>query len=496
MAVIDEYLSAIFLEVRMMANYFRRGYGIFESTSDNFARFDYLITRHLPEGGESLLEPWRRGFVLGLKKASEQNNLYIAAVFHNILATYYLNRASASSAYQLKRLRERVVYIDTNVLYALRVEASSYHELVEYLVRNLKRLGVSIKVFPFTVEEYETSLEAVEREFVGRKPSAQLVRWNPWLYQEFMLRPGRYMNSISACRQVHRIRPDAIACPPEAYDSVDTVLAENGLSLERDFSTLKDEDVAEKWSEYGHKMPSNTWSLDDYWEFLYRVSTVPLAKQRHDVFSLVNVGHKALAQVPDGLGPKTLFLTLDRNRLLRLRKVYRYIAGAEQLLEFFLPYFFLSDIPLRDADKFPNDLLAAQLGTLLVRRPPKIAEVVEAYVRDSRVFESGTGVRVAEIEAVATAMSDSRFAEIVSSARNLPIEQADIVRGQFGETLEQIKQEEIRSFYERSNEQLELERLKAQLSESQAREKTQQAQNQKLQRRVNYWKGQAKPRKD
>src|SRR5207247_2331283 len=37
---IDEYLSAIFLEVRMMANYFRRGYGIFEETSESFARFD------------------------------------------------------------------------------------------------------------------------------------------------------------------------------------------------------------------------------------------------------------------------------------------------------------------------------------------------------------------------------------------------------------------------------------------------------------------------
>lgn len=175
--------------------------------------------------------------------------------------------------------------------------------------------------------------------------------------------------------------------------------------------------------------------------------------------------------------------------------MYRYIAGAEQLLEFFLPYFFLSDIPLRDADKFPNDLLAAQLGTLLVRRPPKIAEVAEAYMRDSRVFENSGGIRVAEIESVATVMSDSRFVAITSATRSLPKEQADVVRSQFGETLEQIKQEEIRSFYERSSEQQELANLRAQVAESQARERTQQAQMQKLQKTVNYWKGQAKPKK-
>jgi hypothetical protein len=435
----------------------------------------------------------RRGFVVGLKKASTENNLYIASVFHNVLATYYLNRAGSTSPYQLKRLEGRVLYIDTNVLYALRVEASYYHELVQYLLRSLRRLGVIIKVFPFTVEEYEASLEAVTHQFQGNKPSPQLIRWNPWLFQEFMLRPGRYMNSISVCRQVHRTNKDSTTCAPEEYDEVDAKLAEDGLNLERDFVALSNDEVGELWSVYSHKMPSNSWSLDEYWEFLYRVAAVPLAKQRHDVQALVNVGQKVQREAADELGPHTLFLTLDRNRLLRLRKVHRYIAGAEQLLEFFMPYFFLSDIPVTEAENFPNELLAARLGTLLVKRPPRIAEVAEAYVKDSQVFdEAGGGPRVSEIETVATAMNDLRFSAIATAARTLPKEQAEGVRVQFGETLEKIKNEEIRSFYERASDQLELEGLKQQLAEVQQRDKTHHAEAQKLRRTIKYWKSQAK----
>jgi hypothetical protein len=132
-----------------------------------------------------------------------------------------------------------------------------------------------------------------------------------------MLRPGRYMNQMSVCRQVHRIKKALTTCAPEEYDEVDERLAQDGLNLERDFVALSDEEVAELWSEYSHKMPSNAWSLDEYWEFLYRVAAVPLAKQRHDVQALVNVGQKVRGREADELGPKTLFLTLDRNRLLR-----------------------------------------------------------------------------------------------------------------------------------------------------------------------------------
>ena len=492
-AILDEYLSAVFLEVRMMANYFRRGYAIFETTSESFASFDYIIRRRLPDGADDLIEPWRRGFILGLKKACAKSNLYIASVFHNVLATYYLNRSSSASSYQLKRLQDRVVYIDTNVLYALRVEASNYHELVETLLKNLSSLGVSIRVFPFTIEEYEASLLHVEQAFDGDKPRPEVIRWNPWLFQEFMLRPGRYMNKIGVCRQVHRIKKDNTGCLPEDYDAVDRELQQYSLVLERDFVILSDEEINELWSQYSHKMPSNSWSLDEYWEFLYKASAVPLSKRRHDVHCLVNVGNKARNRAPDELGPQTLFLTLDRNRLLRLRKILRYIGGAEQLFEFFLPYFFLKDIPVSEAETFPNELLAAHLGALLVKRPPKIAEVAEAYVRDSGVFGGEKpGIRVSEIEAVATAMNDSRFSSIANAVRTLPIEQRDLACARFGETLEEIKREEIRSFYERASDELELKQLRSQLSDAADRIMAHDAQTAKLRRTVSYWKGQAR----
>jgi len=495
--IIDEYLSAIFLEVRLLANYFRRGYAIFETASESFTRFDYVIKRQLPEGSDEMIEPWRRGFVIGLKKASEVNNLYIASVFHNVLATYYLNRAGSTSPYQLKRLRNRVIYIDTNVLYALRVEASNYHELVDNLLRNLVSIGVIIKVFPFTIEEFERSLLAVEEAFEGDRPRPELIRWNPWLFQEFMLRRGKYMNRISVCRQVHRVKGESPECNEEAYDAVDKVLKPYGILLERDFDVLQDSEIDELWSEYSHKMPSNSWSLDEYWEFLYRAAAVPFGKKRHDVQCLFNVGKRVNARAGDELGPQTLFLTLDRNRLLRLRKVFRYIAGAEQLLEFFLPYFFLKDIPITEAETFPNELLAAQLGTLLVKRPPKIAEIAEAYIRDSRVFESvRPGAKVTEIEAVAAAMSDSRFSAVTSAARSLPKEEGAAVSARVAATLEDIKAERIRSFYEHADELRELAKLRAELSDMTEQIRDKENQVNRLQRTVGYWKGQARAKKE
>lgn len=67
-----------------------------------------------------------------------------------------------------------------------------------------------------------------------------------------------------------------------------------------------------------------------------------------------------------------------------------------------------------------------------------------------------------------------------------------MIRVQFGETLEKIKNEEIRSFYERASDQLELEGLKQQLAEVQQRDKTHHAEAQKLRRTIKYWKSQAK----
>ena len=85
--------------------------------------------------------------------------------FHNILAGLYLNRSFQSSPYQLERLQKRRIFIDTNVLYALRCEVSSQHNRVRYFADRLKSITVQLQVFPFTVSEFENSLEKVVVEY-------------------------------------------------------------------------------------------------------------------------------------------------------------------------------------------------------------------------------------------------------------------------------------------------------------------------------------------
>jgi len=173
--LVDKYLTAMFLEIRLMANYVRRTSQFFDGSSELLQPLDYLILSHLRYMGDVAVDTWRSAFLRGLKAASSETNLYIAAVFHNVLATYYLNRNPSQKHFQVGGLGRREVYIDTNVLYAVVVEASSYHSLIKTCLDNLTKLGFRIKIFPFSVEEYERSL-AHRRERLLEWLSSPLAR--------------------------------------------------------------------------------------------------------------------------------------------------------------------------------------------------------------------------------------------------------------------------------------------------------------------------------
>jgi hypothetical protein len=192
--LVEEYLCAIFSEIRMMANYFQNSGTLFESGPDTFLRYDYILNRRL--GEMKFFDEWRTGFLNGLKIASQQNNLFIACVFHNVLGTYYLNRSTQSAQYQIDKLKERQIFIDTNVLYSLLVPASSYYELINQFVMQLRKIGVAVSVFPNTLNEYEHSLSIVVRECGHAGPTEFLLKWNPWLFQQYRISPGKYLNSI------------------------------------------------------------------------------------------------------------------------------------------------------------------------------------------------------------------------------------------------------------------------------------------------------------
>ena len=57
--------------------------------------------------------------------------------------------------------------------------------------------------------------------------------------------------------------------------------------------------------------------------------------------------------------------------------------------EYFLPYVFLNDIPVKQVVEFPNQLLSAQLGLLLMKYRPKAIEFVETSVVTSNPANGG-----------------------------------------------------------------------------------------------------------
>jgi len=483
--LIENYLCAVFSEIRMMANYFRDTYRLFETDTSTFKRFRWILRRSIADIDERLFNDWEVAFIRGLKQSSEANNLYIAAVFHNVLAAYYLNRTASASAYQVDKLTKRRIYVDTNVLYSLLVSASSYHEVVKDLANRFSKLGVQIYVYPFTIEEYETSLRGVVSQFKSGTPSARLIDWNPWLYQEYCLNHGRYLDSIEVCRQQHSICKDIPLTPPN-YSRIAEKLQAIGLVLDTDFKEYPQETVNDLWIELRNTMASGRWTLDQYWDFIHEQANVSDEVIRHDVSCVANLVEAAKQFPADELGPRVLFMTLDSRKLLKLRKKreYQFILSVEQALEFVLPYLFLADVPLVDAGIFPNQLLSARLATLLVKRPPTMTEIARSYFQspgqsheDIKRDKLGAGT-------IERTLSLQRFEEIAASARLMDEPDRETTAKQVAHVIEQLDIAQKQQAFRMRNLQPELERLGTQNTEL-----TQKIQ--KLNKTLKYWKQQA-----
>lgn len=444
--IIEQYLCALFSEIRMMANYFRETSQLFNTEERELERFDYILRRHLPFTDGRYFREWRAAFVEGLKAASSSHNEYVAAVFHNVLATYYLNRSTKASAYQIDKLAERHLYLDTNVLYALKVPASNYHEVVKYFVDRLAGLQIVMRVFPFTVEEYENSLQRTEQEVKKNEVSTFILKWNPWLYQEFMLNKARYLGQIDVCRQLFSVTKGK-PITPQAYDAIDSEPNKTSLCLDRQFLRLSQEERNNLWAEMRQYMTSYNWEIDEYYDFIQE-STKSAEIIAHDTDCVHNLRGKSDAVGRDELGPRLMFVTLDR-RLVRTRKKYDFIVSPEQFLEFMMPYLFLSDIPVRDAEKFPNQLLSAQLGTLLEKRTVEATDLVRGFLTDPSAAEQyAKGQHGAVASEIARTLSSTRFQGVVDRARELDESKMKDVSDQIATKFEEMETRQKVSYFE------------------------------------------------
>jgi len=143
-----------------------------------------------------------------------------------------------------------------------------------------------------------------------------------------------------------------------------------------------------------------------------------------------------------------MFVTLDR-QLVRTRKRYEFIVSSEQFLEFMMPYLFLSDIPVRDAEKFPNQLLSAQLGTLLEKRTVEATDLVRGYLTDPLAAEQyAKGQHGFVASEIARTLSSSRFQGVVDQARELEESKMEDVANQIAARFEEMETRQKVSYFE------------------------------------------------
>jgi hypothetical protein len=262
------------------------------------------------------------------------------------------------------------------------------------------------------------------------------------------------------------------------------------LALELDWIELSPQEIDELWYELRNDMTSSFWSTERYWEFIGRDFPPPV--KRHDMSCIVNLSLKAEELQPDALGPRVLFITVD-SKLYRLRRRYPFIVTPEQFMEFILPYLFLSDVPLADADKFPNQLLSAQLATLLVQRPPTLTEIVAAYFRNPKLTDKDASHVFPSIgEDEATVLNDERFRSIVRESKNA----GHLIGMQAADQVSELLKEQIQERRRMEVQKEEIADLRKRLSaiEEERAEQTSELKGkiEKLQKTINYWRSQAR----
>ncbi|NUM42632.1 MAG: hypothetical protein HUU45_13485 [Leptospiraceae bacterium] len=397
--LIEEYLCAVFLEIRMMANYFRSTNSLFQRLSDS-NEFDYIIFKNL----EGLIAKQGKNkeqygliktiFVKSLVELAEQQNKYIAAVFHNVLSLYYLNRNSRYAHGQLSKIREKEIFLDTNSLYAYLCEASNYYSLLHYSLEKLTSMGARIKLFDKSLEEYNESLNFALKRHQGARQA--IFFWDserPWIWEEFQRNLQKYNNNFEYCVALHRI-PQGVNRTTSTAEQIKTELADKRIELvelkpfcdQIDLGYLY-EDVYEAKKRQDSSTTSFRGQLRDH-EYHVRVL--------HDANCLRYIKDKFDSDAANPFAAKALFVTCDF-RLAKIRRKaqdrFNFLVTIAEFYEYMLPYLFLEDIMIANPIEMPNFLLASTLSRELYISNSSIESLFGSFLastnekRGSRDFQ-------------------------------------------------------------------------------------------------------------
>lgn len=333
-----------------------------------------------------------------------------------------------------------MLYVDTNILYSSCFKSSNFHEKVLYFSEHLKQLDINMRVYPFTIEEYESSLAKDVHEYKSNPCSFTMLIRASWFYQEFKKNPSKYMNDINICRLIHSIAKGT-PVTPENYSAFDRELDTHNMSVESSYQEFTKEQNLLLWEELKDIILSRTETASEYFDVGYRLSTYSEGVVIHDMNLLENVAIKYKEKGDDALGPKVLLITAD-HKLIKCRKRYPFVVTTEQFLEFMMPYLFIADIPTTDFTAFPNEILSAQLGINISYWKPESDDVVSCFLKDEYPVTGKQDFWSDDVSVVARELNKEKIKKIVKDSRSLD----DVKKGQItSELAEYIDQNTIKS---------------------------------------------------
>ncbi len=401
--LIEEYISAVFLEIRMMANFYRLEEKFFEQLAINKS-YDHIFHRHFQKLNlkDEEIDEFKRIFLTVLNRHSIEENKYFAAIFHNVLLVYYMNRNDKYIVEQIDNLRNKYILLDTNVLYALQCKASEYNSFISHAVSKLKSIGVTINVFDRSVYEYNESLLSADHQYKKHGEIAfRFDGYNPWIWNEFKTNRDAYMNDFSYCIQLHTIPKNLGKTILIDTDNPPDELNEINLNVVKLEPFYEKEDLGDYYSKTAEA--KRKWFDSEHTVYWLENSQEYEEKVLHDANCIKHL--ECVGDTP--YETSNIFITCDF-RFAKIRKMFdphiNYITTIKEFQEFMMPYLLLDVTETDTKIATPNLLLASAIGSELAHTK-ELETVVGGFLRHEHKSAS-------EFEILRRVKSKKRFENI------------------------------------------------------------------------------------
>lgn len=404
--MIEQYLFAIFLELRMMANYFKSAGQLFERLAES-PEFDYIIRENLPDisNKQELLTQFRNIFLRSLKNIAPSNNGYVAAIFHNVLLLYYLNRNDEMAAGVLANLGEKRIFLDTNSLYALRIPSMSFHEELKYAIERFQALKAKICVFDISVNEYNQSLDAAMKNYSsGRIAYLSSIGKAPPIWTQYAKNPQQYLGMFENCVNIFRI-PKSQGVEESFDDSASRDLGKHGIEFVKLSNFCQREQLGEIYDDVHtakdqkERAPEVNGDANDFFD----------ERVLHDANCLFQL-KSAIPVSPTTA--KDLFVTCDfylaRIRQKRSRS-YDFVLTAPEFYELMLPYLFSNNEQHLNPVSWPNSMFALLISAE-ENRAPALSSTFGAFLDD--------GLDIQDYQIMAAGAQEKKFLEVKNKFRD------------------------------------------------------------------------------